>query len=375
MFGPSSSDEELQVDYDSHTPSEGEVQEVPEVQEVRRPRSRQFRRMDESRRAPNPFPERGAADVLATLHRPPDRESNIITNRLDEEQERVILIEERARRQAAEIAKAKVHSEYRFTPLSVEERLKEVAGRSLTIWLCGTLARTPEEIAERDALNQRYLSQKVITREQYLARLRDQARGASVTSMREIPIVLFPNETSRENEHAFEKWVHRVRRLHNIDRLRASKDPGDVRLERKIRFDFAKLKAKGQLRSAFMPDNEGVPIERVSTSVARTTMDRGYTRAADPYMPTSMSGKRRLTQVDPELGAQKRQRRTGNLAEEVPQTPKSFPRVDTQATSPDTGIGPYDDVALEASPRETGDSLARQVTQGGPKSRRKHLML
>ena len=89
-----------------------------------------------------------------------------------------------------------------------------------------------------------------------------------------------------------------------------------------------------------------------------------------------MSGKRRLTQVDPELGAQKRQRRTGNLAEEVPQTPKSFPRVDTQATSPDTGIGPYDDVALEASSRETGDSLARQVTQGGgPKSRRKHLML
>ena len=186
--------------------------------------------------------------------------------------------------------------------------------------------------------------------------------------MGEIPIILFPNETLRENEHAFEKWVHRVRRLHNIDRLIASKDPGDVRLERK-------LKAKGQLRSAFMPDNEGVPIERVSTSVARTTMDRGYTRAADPYMPTSMSGKRRLTQVDPELGAQKRQRRTGNLAEEVPQTPKSFPRVDTQATSPDTDIGPYDDVALKASPRETGDPLARQVTQGGPKSRRKLLML
>ena len=56
-FG-SSSDEELQ-DYDSHTPSEGEVQEVQE------PRSRVPRRMDESRRAPNPIPERGAADVLA----------------------------------------------------------------------------------------------------------------------------------------------------------------------------------------------------------------------------------------------------------------------------------------------------------------------
>ena len=94
-------------------------------------------------------------------------------------------------------------------------------------------------------------------------------------------------------------------------------------------------------------------------------MDRSYAKAVDPYMPTSTSGKHRLTQVDPELGAQKRQRRTGNLAGEVPQTSKSFPKVDTQATSPDTGIGPYDDVALEASPRETGDSLARQVTQGG----------
>ena len=64
-----------------------------------------------------------------------------------------------------------------------------------------------------------------------------------------------------------------------------------------------------------MPDNEGLPIQRVSTSVARATMDWGYTKAVDPSIPTSISGKRRSTQVDPELGAQKRQRRTGNLAE------------------------------------------------------------
>ena len=60
----------MQVDYDSHTLSEGEVQE---------PRSHVPRRMDESRRAPNTFPERGAADVLAPLHRSPDRESNVMT--------------------------------------------------------------------------------------------------------------------------------------------------------------------------------------------------------------------------------------------------------------------------------------------------------
>ena len=75
---------------------------------------------------PNPFSERAAADVFATLHRTPDPESNIISNSLDEEQERAILLEERARRHAAEIAKAKAHSEYRFTPLSVGGRLKRL---------------------------------------------------------------------------------------------------------------------------------------------------------------------------------------------------------------------------------------------------------
>ena len=90
------------MDFESHSQSEEEEKE---------------RRLltpsppDERRRAPNPFPERGAADVLTALSRTRDPESNIITNPLDEEQERIILTEERARRRAAEIAKAKAHSE------------------------------------------------------------------------------------------------------------------------------------------------------------------------------------------------------------------------------------------------------------------------
>ena len=52
-----------------------------------------------------------------------DPESNIITNPLDEEQKRAILIEKQTRRRAAEFEKAKAHSEYRFTPLSVKEGL------------------------------------------------------------------------------------------------------------------------------------------------------------------------------------------------------------------------------------------------------------
>ena len=222
-----SPDAELQVDYMSHSPSDEEKNESNS--KMTRQEDEAPRGPDKTRRAPNPFPERGAADVLSTLHRPPDRESNIITNHLDEEQERVFLIEERARRQAAEIAKAKAHSEYRFTPLSVEERLKEVAGRSLTIWVSGPKAKTKEEVAAREALNERYLTPKIMTRGQYLTRLRDQARGASVTSMREIPIILLPEETRSENEISFAKRVHRARRLRNIWSIRESTDVADVR--------------------------------------------------------------------------------------------------------------------------------------------------
>ena len=136
-------------------------------------------------------------------------------------------------------------------------------------------------------------------------------------------------------------------------------------MERKLRFDFAKLKAKGQLRSAFMPQNEERPSRYFSASVDRTTMDRSRTEAIDPPNPTFSGGKRRLTRVDPELGAQKRQRRTGNLAEEVPRTPKSFQKRGTLATSPDTGIDPHDDVALKVSPHETEGSPAHQAAREG----------
>ena len=135
------------MDFESHFPSEEEEKER---------RSLTPSPPDERRRAPNSFLERGAADVLTALSRTRDPESNIITNPLDEEQEQIILIEERARRRAAEIAKAKAHSEYRFTPLSADEqRLKEIAGHSLAIWTSGDRARTREEIAARDALLER----------------------------------------------------------------------------------------------------------------------------------------------------------------------------------------------------------------------------
>ena len=63
--------------------------------------------------------------------------------------------------------------EYRFTPLSADERLKEISGHSLVIWTSGETARAPEEIAARDALHERYFTPKVMmTQYQYLTRLR-----------------------------------------------------------------------------------------------------------------------------------------------------------------------------------------------------------
>ena len=86
-----------------------------------------------------------------------------------------------------------------------------------------------EEVAAREALNERYLTPKIMTRGQYLTHLRDQARRASVTSMRKIPIILLPEETRSNNEISFTRWVHRARRLRNIWSIRESTDVADVR--------------------------------------------------------------------------------------------------------------------------------------------------
>ena len=103
-------------------------------------------------------------------------------------------------------------------------------------------------------------------------------------------MVLFSNETRTENEVSFEKLVHRARKLRNIWNIRESAGRGDVRLERKLSFDFAKLKAKGQLRSAFMPQNEERPSRYFSASVDRTTKDRSRTEALDPPNPRLVVG-------------------------------------------------------------------------------------
>ncbi|CAI5737337.1 unnamed protein product [Peronospora farinosa] len=61
---------------------------------------------DDTRHAPNPFPERGAADALTALRDPPDVSSTVtVTNPLDEQQQQTIDQEEGAKRRTKNMAR------------------------------------------------------------------------------------------------------------------------------------------------------------------------------------------------------------------------------------------------------------------------------
>ena len=85
----------------------------------------------------------------------------------------------------------------------------------------------------------------------------------------------------------------------------------------------------------------------------------------EPYTPTPIGKKRVGVQAEPQHDAQKRQRRTGNLVEGVPQTPMSSQTQNIHANSSDTGIDICDDAASEDSPHGAASFLARRATQEG----------
>ena len=134
-----------------------------------------------------------------------------------------------------------------FTPLSVKERLRQTTGQTLVTWTIGPGATFPEEVASGQALRERYLELSLTTRSQYKARLEMQECGAPVPPIKGVPIILSEGETADEEDDAFSRWVHRTRLLGSMYALRANANVADVRLERKLRYDYAKLKARGQL--------------------------------------------------------------------------------------------------------------------------------
>ena len=102
-----------------------------------------------------PFPERSTAQTLTALRVSTTLDEPIITDKLDEQEQRYIEENERARRLSQTLAIAEAHSDYRFKPLSVDELLRKFTGQPLATWPTGREATTSDDIAERDSLRER----------------------------------------------------------------------------------------------------------------------------------------------------------------------------------------------------------------------------
>ena len=141
-----------------------------------------------------------------------------------------------------------------------------------------------------------------------------------------MPILLFSGELSEEECNQFIRWVYRTRHLSSVLSLRASASMADVRLERNMRYEYAKLKARGQLCTR-------------TRYASATTVARGSDPKAriNPLPPTTIGVKRSRSQGDPGHDVQKRPRRKGSPAEGVYHTPTSSPTPVTLATSTNTG--------------------------------------
>uniref|UniRef100_A0AAV1TEQ5 Uncharacterized protein n=1 Tax=Peronospora matthiolae TaxID=2874970 RepID=A0AAV1TEQ5_9STRA len=316
---------------------------------------------------PNPFAERGGASAPSAQHAASGSDETIIANPLDEQQQLLVQREENAQRYAQMTATLERQRDYVFIPPSVEERLRQAAGQTLATWVIGHGPKTPEEVVSCQALRERYLEPHLTTQGQYKARLDMQARGAPVPPMKGIPILLLAGETASEEDNAFVHWVHYVRRLSKIFALRASAHAADVRLERKLRYDYAKLKARGQLRKRTR-----------YASATKVAASAGQSVTNNPPTRTTSGGERPRPRADLGHDAQKPPKHMGSLAEGVPQIPMSFQTQGTHATLPDTGIGPDDDVVSVVSRHEIDDThahRAKSVAAGVPVEAHEKLVL
>lgn len=88
-------------------------------------------------------------------------------------------------------------------------------------------------------------------------------------------------------------WAHRARRLRSMEAVRASFAEADVRLERSLRYDYVKLKAKGR-RERYYRDQYAPPTVplHASASAAPAAPCLDPTMINDPFAAAPVGGKR-----------------------------------------------------------------------------------
>ncbi|KAG2763031.1 hypothetical protein PC129_g17988 [Phytophthora cactorum] len=231
-----------------------------------------------------------------------------------------------------------------------------------SIWICGDRASccaaslghglvtaTADQGVRRYTLRDRFSTQQVTAPREYREHLQQQLHGQPVPAMRTVPVVIRPGEATTAYEAQFQNWVERARRLASYEALRTSFSETDIRLERCLRLDFAKLKARRQLPGPRPQHHEAPPPPAPAASTAAHVHEpaspatgQSLSSAADLSSPRSSGGKRsapgdpvarRDGALATDVPGHKRQRRLGNPAEGEPQTPMSFVNDVSLATS------------------------------------------
>ncbi|ETO63955.1 hypothetical protein F444_18416 [Phytophthora nicotianae P1976] len=215
----------------------------------------------------------------------------------------------------------------------------------LDTYTCGPSERTTDEVVRRQTLRERYLTPQVTTPAEYHERLRQQLNGEPVPSMQTVHVVLAEGETTGALEAQFQKWVELARRLHSYDALRASFSETDIRLERRLRFDFAKSQAK-------RPTGQSLNLA-IDLSSPHSSSGKRVAPADSVVRPTGGS-----SPSDPD---HKRQQRQGSPAAVAPRTPTSSVNEGNLATSQCTGCAPGVDAAPSGAPHGSGTPLARRA--------------
>ncbi|KAG2893001.1 hypothetical protein PC117_g23895 [Phytophthora cactorum] len=291
-------------------------------------------------RTPNPFVERynpvralRGAPPLTSRYEEDRRDPNVITNDLDEAQSHQLSTEPSSQRSSRPVARPLTlpsRRDYGFQPLDPAETARRAAQQLLDTYVCGPSAL-------------RLISKRI-----------GSACSSNSTGNQFPPCGLYlPGEATTAYEAQFQNWVERARRLPSYEALRASFSETDIRLERRLRLAFAKLKERRQLPEPRPQHHEAPPPTAPAASTAAHVHEtaapatgQSLSSAADLSSPRSSGGKRsapgdavarRDGALATDVPGHKRQRRLGNPAGGEPQTPMRSVNEGNLATSQDIG--------------------------------------